>query len=286
MSYLPTIPVFTKTKDRFKYPNSILNLFKQRPSNHEFFFSPYEASHPFNLVQPNFSNQPILNLLFELYFESWIRLKDGQYHIRDIDAFKGVCRKYNIRYRYPPQPIFTSPTSDPLHYEIVAEYYKIFASAHRQDNESETIPTPDIHPTDQLIAHPLGQNLLNVHFQDSDSEHYGPPTTTATLPRTRGLLHHPGSTIFADQIDSDDSSSTSSEDTEKPPAATLPSGKPLPTSATRIESHNHALAYRNFQNAKRKRADPTYEYTPEIPIPTTQPSKPKKRKDNSASQQI
>ena len=128
MSYLVTIPVLTDKTANITFICNTILLF--RPRN---YYDPQKAStellfhlhtdpakaHPFNLVKPNFDDQPILNLLFKLYIKAGIRIRNDKYKIWDLEPFKQVCVKYNIRFEYPPSPVFTNPTDDPLHYAIV-----------------------------------------------------------------------------------------------------------------------------------------------------------------------
>ena len=129
MSYLVTIPVITDTTANITFRSNTILPFRsrnyydpQKPSTAFQFHLHHDRDqeHRFNLVKPNFDDQPILNLLFELYYEAGIRIRNGRYEFWDLEPFKKVCIKYNIRFEYPPSPVFTNPTDDPLHYAIVA----------------------------------------------------------------------------------------------------------------------------------------------------------------------
>jgi hypothetical protein len=277
MSYLVTIPIITNASDRKHFSEETLNLFTQRSPSCTFKFDNSDTDHCFNLVQPNYSDQPILNFLHELYEESWIRFREGKYHIRDLDSFKTVCQKYNIRFRYPPTPIFSSPTSDYLHYQLLAAYWYIFACAQQQEAESEYLPTKDLPPLRQVELFPPTATSIHREFYDAGDNLFDTYTKTTTTPHDTTatkihILNLPtvptsSTTALLKDDESTNSSSTAPEVLPATPEFIPGTHYKYPTCVTRIESWNHAARCNNFRNEKRKRADPTFEFTPSVILP-------------------
>jgi hypothetical protein len=243
MAWRSSIQVFTTSEDFTKYnttPSFTARTWLQ--TNQILFPNFTEGSpwpyHPFNAVLPHKYQQPILDLIYELCYESATIFEGGQYQIRDIQRFQNVCLQHQIRYTCPPVPTLTRPTNNPVFYSIISEYYNLFATAHRTSAPPLLRLTHRCAPPEQL---PYNRSIdLTVEPHHSESVN---PTVAAISNQT------PDS-------DTSDSESSYSEAEQ----ARAPNGKIL--IASRLASWNHGVRCENKRQAKRQLADPTYTYTP------------------------
>jgi hypothetical protein len=251
MNWLTTLPIFISEDDYNNYIDKpIQHIFPERRLI-TLLFPSYEHSnvHPLNTVIPySFNNkQPLLDFTYELCITGKTLYEQGSYNILDIASFKNVCIKYNIRFTQPPVPIFTSPTNNPIFYNIISEYYKLFADAHRID-----------------------------HLHTKNFERY---TTAVAEQRYSASLVPPIAALPEKPPSSEDFDSESSYETVEPPRDDQ--GNIL--SATRFASYNHAVRCHNYRNEKLKLTDPTHTYTPMVLAVKATPRKRRRTKKTKST---
>ena len=238
MVWLTSVPVYTTSEDYLHYHNKgntnlPIGHWPHRPTEYIFFPNNNDRTHPFNTVLPNGTEQPILDLLYELCTQGAVIIESEEYQILDPSRFYSACHRRKICIGNPPTPQLSSPSFNPDHHAVISEYYALFAVLHRT-------PSINLQPADRnAIAARYAATLI-------------PPA--ATQPKSASS-------------DDDYTSDSSYEITE--PARDPANGRIL--RSYRVASYNHAARCANYRNAKHKLAHPEYEYTPRPEIVKPKP---------------
>lgn len=187
MDPLTSIPIYTTFEDFDTTADH--SWFPICPPSTTIFPSYTGTLHPFNTYfAPCSVQQPFTDLVYTLITTGKVTLSTtNEYHIADITTFKATCSQLLITFEHPPVLLFTSPTSNPKYFDLVSEYYKLFATAHR----TSTDPTYTTALDTRAVAAPIdltaGDNT-DSEYSDSSYETVAPtrhPTTGEILAITR-----------------------------------------------------------------------------------------------------